>query len=361
MGIFLAHTGIKCFCGAGNWGVSVFFVLSGFIMIYSYYGENRIRHASFKSNLLFAKNKIRELYLLHIITTFAMAAVFRIVNNGGISIQGLLMRLVLNALLIQEWFPISRRSINGVSWYLCVTVFLYFIFPYVLVLMESSYNVCVAKKMIILLFLIQVVCGGVIYFVLAYLMGYKTGLEWPVYTFPPIRALDFLIGCNLGYLYLNRNQDAMKTSERSEKYTFYEMFSLIVIIAENICYVKIYFRQTVFDNSGQVPYPERWWIYSVLFTMSSVLIVYVFVLSKGKLSKSLSNRFILYLGNISKYAFLIHFVVLQYIEVVCKKIFGSEFCFQNIGWIKLTFGFLIMIIATQAWMKIIHKKIKVNL
>lgn len=36
LGIFLSHTGIKYFGTTGTWGVSVFFVLSGFLMVYNY-------------------------------------------------------------------------------------------------------------------------------------------------------------------------------------------------------------------------------------------------------------------------------------------------------------------------------------
>lgn len=67
LGIFASHTGFRCFVGTGRWGVSVFFVLSGFMMIYTYMGKNRIRYVSLKDNLYFAWRKMKGLYLLHII------------------------------------------------------------------------------------------------------------------------------------------------------------------------------------------------------------------------------------------------------------------------------------------------------
>jgi len=59
LGIFLFHTNIPCFGGAGAWGVSVFFILSGFVMVYSYFELNRIDTPSFFGNLKFAFGKVK--------------------------------------------------------------------------------------------------------------------------------------------------------------------------------------------------------------------------------------------------------------------------------------------------------------
>lgn len=75
VGVFLVHVGYKCLSrmGLGRFGVSLFFVLSGFTMVYSYYGKNRITSVSLKDNLRFAAGKIRSLYPLHALMTLAMS------------------------------------------------------------------------------------------------------------------------------------------------------------------------------------------------------------------------------------------------------------------------------------------------
>lgn len=54
MGIFFSHLG---FAKLGAWSVSVFFILSGFVMYYSY--VNKSLSCSIKDNVLFAIKKVR--------------------------------------------------------------------------------------------------------------------------------------------------------------------------------------------------------------------------------------------------------------------------------------------------------------
>ena len=69
LGIFFVHSGF--FISWSNLGVSVFYVMSGFLMIYTY-GE-RAFDITIKNNLVFSVNKIKKLYPLHIITMICAA------------------------------------------------------------------------------------------------------------------------------------------------------------------------------------------------------------------------------------------------------------------------------------------------
>lgn len=72
LGVFLSHTGLKWFGAAGHWGVSVFLVLSGFLMFVSYSDNDRIKRISIRDNIAFSWRKIKKLYPLHICTMVAM-------------------------------------------------------------------------------------------------------------------------------------------------------------------------------------------------------------------------------------------------------------------------------------------------
>lgn len=119
LGVFGCHVG---FIDLGAWGVSVFFILSGFVMYYKY-NDKELKCGILK-NLLFSIRKIRKLYFLHIITMiFAL-----LIDKFSIR------EIVLNILLVQTWVPDTRVafSLNSVAWYLSVSFFLYFLFPYIL-------------------------------------------------------------------------------------------------------------------------------------------------------------------------------------------------------------------------------------
>lgn len=130
LGVCLSHCGIG---EAGTWGVSVFIILSGFLMTYNYYEKN-IEKMNLKESIIFSIHKIRKLYLLHIITmVFAVLIEVVKIKNFLVDIKNLIFKIIVNILLIQAWVPkISINfSLNGVSWYLSLCAFLYFSFPFV--------------------------------------------------------------------------------------------------------------------------------------------------------------------------------------------------------------------------------------
>lgn len=70
LGVFLQHTGIVPATGA--YGVSLFFVMSGFLMTYNYSGKKSNEKVSVKSSIMFSIRKISKLYTLQIFTMIAM-------------------------------------------------------------------------------------------------------------------------------------------------------------------------------------------------------------------------------------------------------------------------------------------------
>lgn len=73
--VMLSHTSLAFFRGVGVWG-SVFFVLSGFVLVYSYYEKNRLAPCSIGNNLFFSCSKLKRLFLLHILCTLEMMVFF---------------------------------------------------------------------------------------------------------------------------------------------------------------------------------------------------------------------------------------------------------------------------------------------
>ena len=307
LGIFLSHCGV---IALGEWGVSIFFVLSGFVLTYShYYDEQEVTVAA---SVLFSKRKISKLYPLHIIMMIA-AIVFSVydiyVNTSVDTILFHVVALIFNILLLQTLVPEPEFSFsfNGVAWYLSVSMFLYAAFPFIL----SKVKKIREKYVLGVVFLIYTILiflglGSQCFFSTETV--YDNFSYWFTYICPFFRMGDFIIGCCFGRLFLER---------KFEINLFWNQVMEIVAVIATVLALYIYTNRVgILGSEG--------YRYSLLFTPISVLIVYSFAGKKGILAKVLKLRPILYLAELSPYMFLIHQIVISYIGVFSKRIIGIE-------------------------------------
>lgn len=245
------------------------------------------------------------------------------VGNEVDSMNIVLTKLVFNFLLIQEWIPFKYRSLNGVSWFLCTCTLAYFIFPYILQYMEKSYTKKKTYIAIIFSFVVEIliVCLGNY---LGIKEVHNSVLEnniqaWLIYYFPLSRVWDVFIGANIGFLFLKQKNDSISESTALELFAI--LLNVIVLIINTLVTPK-----HAIDGTSVVLHPNFRWFLSLLFTISSSILVYIFALDKGKISKFLTGKITLYLAKISSYGFLIHYVVLAYLSIIYRmlpKIFGG--------------------------------------
>lgn len=281
-----------CYITTKGFGsIEIFFVMSGFLMVYNYYSRPALSRAPV-SALRFAAKKVGKLYPLHILTLLPILALTIYARED---ITYIVTGLVENLLLIQAWSPVYAISLNGVAWFLSACAFLYFMFPYILACIRSYRSRSTAIIACAVLFALEFAAacaalplGRLIYGADADLTKF---IDWYGYISPLFRLLDFSVGCNIGYLFLTRREDEFADKRK-------------LAIAQLVC-AALYICAVLISSSdcflSRVEFSR-----SFLYLPFASLIVYLFADSKGIVPRVLTNRVTVYLGNISSCFFLIH-------------------------------------------------------
>lgn len=362
VGIVLCHS--RIFNGMlaclGPWAVSVFFVLSGFVMVYSYYKKSRIKKISCFSNVFFAYSKLKKLWYLHLICTFAIVLTWFSENNFEPILYSI-TKIILNIAMIQGFFPIQGSSINGVSWFLCTILLSYFIFPYYLTLIEKKYSIRFALFVIIFCVVLQYFISSLSFNLSAMIINSslqdfsidKNVSSWLVYAFPFSRMLDVIIGYNLGYLFINQ-----KFQLKSIYSTLFETVGLILSILSCLFYIK-YNQEFSEQLTNNLTFMSLLGL-SFVFVFSSIFLVYSFSMQNGYLSNYLTNKITIFFAKISPYGYLLHSVIFYYSYKVLYHIprYSASELFNNhyIIWGLFLFVFIVTIILSKIWLVLFDKK-----
>ena len=345
IGVFISHTYFAFFKKVGCFSISLFLILSGFLMMHGYYRRQRIKDVTLAGSFRFAVDRIKKLYALHIFT----ALLIFIPNFVFYSYmrKELVFELFFNALVLHAWVPTCRNLLNYTSWFLSCLAFCYFVFPFVMKRRESG-NGSLPVVRIVLLYIIQTVAAG-IFAKLSPLLTNAFGLEeasalttWFAYNFPLSRVFDFLIGTELYLLYLNADDSIDKNN------TLIECLTLVVAILSVLTANR---------------YADRWWSDVAVFTPVSCLIIYLFARSRGRLSR-FRSACIDFVADISREGFLVHSVVFIYAESIIFRVINivglavDPYLFTDL--VRLIIGFPITVFLCLSWRKLHGALVAVN-
>lgn len=281
----------------GAWGVAVFFNLSGFLMVYRYYTDEKLE-TGIISQLKFGLRKIMKLYPLHILMMIA-ALILHIKLGGKVSF----FNIFSNILLIQSWIPSMGVyfSLNGVAWYLSTILFLYMMFPLILLKIKKIQTPKTAIRLIILIYALQcfvAYCAQI--FTDSFNIVLPDFIHWLTYICPLFRAGDFLIGGLLAYIYLNK-----KTDINQKVATVQEILPFILLVV-----VQLLWKENIFF------FGKEFFKNTLLYIPAAACFVFIFARHSGFISKILSCKLIRYIGDLSGYNFLIHGIVISYITTI---------------------------------------------
>lgn len=258
----------------GAFGVELFIMLSGYLLMSNYHDKNL-------DITRYIKKKIKKFYPLHILTLL-VAVPFSLKLLLSIDIKTWLS-LFCNITLTQAWIPKSSVyfGFNSVAWYLSLNVFLITISPFVLRFWKDKSK----KEVLVILFSILIIEACICMF--AYNSEYA---HWLLYICPLVRSLDFLAG---GGIYI-MSQDNKNNAK---------FLGLGLGIAMPVLAISMFVPR------------ENWWFSSTLwFIPASIIILGIGCDDHAKNNVCIfQNHVIQHIGSISFEFFLIHQLCIRYV------------------------------------------------
>lgn len=295
--VFLLHIGsyrITNFQNCAAWAVSFFFMISGFLYGFKLFPKKNIKCSD---TTRFTIKKILKIYPLYITTLLLMIPFSGIITNNSIN-QGFwdfLKSFIYNITLIQSFASNVNISyaFNGVSWFLSSYIFLMLItIPLLLLLKKFIKN----KKQAIFFLMVITLCGFIYVDFLTYL---KADVIMWVYVFPISRLFEYVAGILLGIIFSYSYKEIRLNIKKKIIYTIIELVTISLLI------VSFYFL------INAKPYDL-----TVIWIIPNLILLYLFSLERGYVSKFLGNKIFVYLAGLTFEAYLIHQVVNMYFYIV---------------------------------------------
>ncbi|WP_413248292.1 acyltransferase family protein [Sinomonas flava] len=279
--VVLYHTGRYIlpeavpFTGLGYFGVSFFFVLSGFVLAWSMKAGTGVRAFYWK--------RFARIYPLHLVMT-AVAAIYLALSFGAIPWT----KLPPVLLLMQSWIPSGewKYAFNGVSWSLACEAFFYLIFPFIAPRLTTT----TARKGRAL----AVAIFGAAMMFAALMMVTLPEEYWGAltYTNPAFRVVEFILGILLASAF-----------KRGWRPRFGLRFGLAAVAC---CYLLAYFVDRIFWNSLlDMPF-----VIANLLTLPGTLLLIAGAVSSD-LGGQKSNPVLVRLGEWSFALYLVHEIFLR--------------------------------------------------
>ncbi|NAS26979.1 acyltransferase family protein [Herbidospora sp. NEAU-GS84] len=177
------------FESAGFYGVTFFFVLSGFVLTWS------ARPGDTAPKVW--RRRVVKIFPNHLVT-FAVAGVLMLATAQAFTTTGTLA----NLFLLQAWIPdlTVPNTMNSVSWSLSCELFFYLTFPWILRLLNRfsaralwiTAGALVAVTLLVPLVSVYLIGGQPLPFISDGTLSFEQ--IWFVYFFPPVRAAEFVLG-----------------------------------------------------------------------------------------------------------------------------------------------------------------------
>ncbi len=279
-------------------GVSFFFVLSGFILAYNY--PALINEAD---KLTFLKARIARLWPTHIAAIILVVLLTAHLNVGRDSLSSALFAAVANLFLFQSLVPVRKVffAFNSVAWSISTEMFFYFAFPW---LVAKSYWSWRFKLLLL---------GSIVVLYLWFASAWdipfdsmalkSASVEGLIYINPIVRVFEFFAGILAYWSFVNL---------RARIHYSTSVFSVLEITVMVLTVLVMYYSLHL---PVELPKVLAFYVHkSGSFWMFALLII-VFAFAKGYLTRLLSYKPMILLGEISFSLYLVHKTVLEWYQI----------------------------------------------
>ena len=287
--VVFAHFGYPY--STGGIAVGFFFLLSGFILAHNY--VDNFEALTVESVVRLWALRIARIWPLHLVMFAAVVPLMWIRGTQYTDWQTL-----ANVFLLQAWYPdgVNIFSYNGVSWTISNELFFYISLPFLLFAF-NRFGVSRTAMRAAFAGIAAFACLFLIALLLRTKMVAFSVDWWLMNVSPYVRIFDFVIGLCLGLLF-RRLQGMRARWFDVPIFTLLEVASLLFLVA---LFRSTWHKWPTLDVSA---YYQP--------AMASIILAFAF--QRGLLSKILSHRVPMHLGEISFALSMVHQPIMYYAD-----------------------------------------------
>lgn len=268
-------------------GVSIFFVLSGFILTYVY-PILPTRHETRR----FLLARIARIWPAHIASTLFVLWLFGWFQLGQ---EGTVIRVLANLTMTQAWIPLSQiGSINTPSWTISTEFAFYLLFPFLI----ANFSRTWWWKLLGAFALAGLMIGVTSIFSLSY--GGVIGLngEMLTYMHPLARLAEFVLGMCA----------ALAWRKAKPMHLNIWLGTVIEVTAIVLMFLSIQHLNPVEVSNPLI----RWYYTSFEPAIPAAILIFVFASRRGWISRAMEAAWLVLLGEISYSIYLFHMPLLAF-------------------------------------------------
>lgn len=290
--VFIFHMGILSNYQLGAAGIQFFFVLSGFILAYNYH--SKFINLDFINIKQFYKARFAKIYPVHFLTfLISVPLVILSFNPTDLYFIKFTFMSLINLFLVQSFIPNQGTyfNFNGVSWTLSVEAFFYLSFPFLMWLFKKVRLDYHLFKTSLIFFLVWIILFGLN-------KNVNEGNHfdiWLLHIFPISRLFEFSVGMLLGLIFVKKIN---KPAVNQALFSIWELFSILLFIGA--------FLYSISMDVGTIR--------GVYYLPVWCLLIIIFAYQAGIISKLLSNKYLVFLGESSFSFYMIHQLVIRYVD-----------------------------------------------